>query len=251
MRIHESRGSLAARAIIAAVVLGGAVWLLLTSPIFSIREIRVEGESEIQEGVLIRLAAVAEGENLITLAIEDVVRRLERHAWIAEAAVDRDLPSTLILRVVERRPRGWADDPSGPVILAGDGTVLERAGRKPQALPHIGSWPEALVPGGSIDGLAEELRVVGVMPPRLLRLVESADLDDGDVTLVLRDGGTVLYGAPSDVTAKAEALTGIIRWAEGEGIEPGTIDVRVPSVPSLSPANGKRITVPISESRAL
>ena len=241
----QARGSLAARFVIGAVLLGAATWVLLTSPVFHIREVRVEGERAVAADDLIGLAEVREGENLVTLDTDRVVARLEGHAWIAEAHVDRDLPSTLLIRVVERDPAAWVVDPSGPVIVAGDGVILERVERKPGNLPHIGSSPDVLVPGASISGYAEQLRVVEAMDPRLLREIESTDLDDGDLTLQLRQGGVVLYGTPGNVGAKAQALDDILRWAEQEGISPATVDVRVPSAPALSPTGGGRIPTPI------
>jgi hypothetical protein len=83
------------------------------------------------------------------------------------------------------------------------------------------------------------------MSPWLLSRVATAELDDGDVILELRGGGSVLYGAPTEVGAKNRALGGMLEWAEGQGVEVGRVDVRIPSAPSLEPAGGNAPTTPI------
>ena len=242
----EPTGSLAARLVIGTVVAGAAVWLVLNSPVFSIRDIRVEGERTLAAEEIIRVGEVVEGDNLITLATDEIAGRIERHPWVEEATVERDLPATVVIRLVERTPRAWVEDPDGPVVLSGDGTILERRARPPESLPSIGEWPDTVAPGDVLDGLTEERRVTAAMRPQLLRRIATAELDDGDVILELRDGGIVLYGTPTDVLAKNRALDGILRWAEGEGITAETVDVRVPSAPSLAPEGGKEITDPIA-----
>ena len=246
MTVHPQRsGSPAAKAVIGAVLLGLAVWVVMNSPVFAVRDFRVLGTDGILDGEILRIAAVEEGENLIMLPTDEVAARLEKHPWIEDAAVGRDLPATVVIRVLERSPAGWLEDPEGPVVVAGDGTVLARRQRTPEALPWVGTWPDPLAPGDMIDGPAEELRISSAMSPWLLRRVATAELDDGDVILELRGGGSVLYGTPTEVEAKNRALAGMLEWAEGQGVEVGRVDVRIPSAPSLEPAGGNAPTAPI------
>jgi len=246
MTVHPQRsGSPAAKAVIGAVLLGLAVWVVMNSPVFAVRDFRVLGTDGILDGEILRIAAVEEGENLIMLPTDEVAARLEKHPWIEDAAVGRDLPATVVIRVLERSPAGWLEDPEGPVVVAGDGTVLARRQRPPEALPWVGTWPDPLAPGDMIDGPAEELRISSAMSPWLLRRVATAELDDGDVILELRGGGSVLYGTPTEVEAKNRALAGMLEWAEGQGVEVGRVDVRIPSAPSLEPAGGNAPSAPI------
>lgn len=234
-------GSLAARVILGAVLLGAASWLVISSPLFSVREVRVVGSDRLEQPEILRVAAVEEGANLVTLPIEDVERRLQDHPWISRAVVERDLPAAVVIHIVERRPAGWVQDPDGPVVVAGDGTVLSRERRRPSSLPEIARWPDPLTVGETVRGLHLQLRISSTMSPWLLRRVESAAIDDGDAILQLREGGLVLFGTPTDITAKNRALAEMLRWAEGEAIAVRTIDVRVASAPSLEPVRGARI----------
>jgi cell division protein FtsQ len=246
MTVHPGRsGSLAARVVIGVVLSGIAAWVVLNSAVFAVRDFRVLGASAVPDREVLRIAAIDEGDNLITLPTAEVAARLEGHPWIEDAAVDRDLPATVVIRVLERRPAGWVEDPDGPVVVAGDGTVLARQDGPPRVLPSVGMWPESLAPGDRIGGPVDELEVTSAMSPWLLRRIASADLDDGDVTMELRDGGSVIYGTPNEVGAKNRALAGMLQWAEEQGMKVRTVDVRVPSAPSLEPAGGGKLPTPI------
>jgi cell division protein FtsQ len=237
--------SVAARTVVGLIMVGAGTWVVLNSAFFAIRDFRVIGTRGVPDAEVLRIAAVEEGENLITLPTEDVAARLEGHPRIAAAEVERDLPTTVVIRVMERRPAGWIEDPDGPVVVAGDGTVLSRERRPPRSLPALGSWPNSLAPGATIDGMNEQLRITSAMSSWLRLRIASAKLEGGSVTLSLRDWGDVLYGTPTDVEEKNEALASMLRWAEEQGIAVQTVDVRVPSAPSLAPQRGGTIPTPL------
>jgi cell division protein FtsQ len=232
----------AALAVIALIVIGLGTWIVLNSAFFDIRDVRVVGARNVSEEDILRLASIQRGTNLILLDTGDVAIRLREDPWIRDAFVERDLPTTAVIRVVERRPGGWVEGPDGFAIVSGDGTILEPADAAPSRLPAIGSWPGALIPGERVGGLDLTLRVTASMAPALLHEVASAGLEGSDVILQLRAGGSVMFGTPSQIDAKNQALVDMLRWAEGEGIAIRSIDVRVPAAPSLQPVRGPRIS---------
>lgn len=235
----------AAFGIIGLIVIGLGAWIVLNSAFFDIRTIRVEGARSISEDDIRTIAAIRSGTNLIMLDTGEVAARLLGDPWIHQAFVERDLPTTAVIRVIERRPAGWVQGPSGFGILAGDGTILERTAVAPLRLPHAGSWPETLRAGERITGLESPLRVTASMQTGLLREIASVTYDGADVLLDLRSGGSVLYGPASELSAKNRALATMLRWAAGQNIVVKTVDVRVPGAPSLEPERGSKITSPI------
>jgi cell division protein FtsQ len=232
--------------IVGLLVAGIAGWVILNSAFFDIRDVRVLGARNVSEERIRGLAAIPHGENLIMLDTAGAAERLRTDPWIKEAVVERDLPATAVISVVERRPGGWLQGLDGVAIIAGDGTILERADTAPLHLPTIGPWPGSLAPGDRIDGLGQALRVTASMPSRLLRQISSAASEGTDVILELRTGGTVLYGTPDQLGVKNDALEDMLRWVLGQGIAVGSIDVRVPSAPSLEPLHGHATTPRVS-----
>ena len=229
------RGTPAAMAVIGVLVAGLTGWVVLNSAFFAIRDIRVEGATHVPADEIRQLAEIRSGQNLVTLPVEEVAGRVEVHPWILDARVERDLPTTAVITVIERRPGGWLRDPAGIAVVAGDGTVLERLQARPSNLPEIGELSSSPSPGDRVEAPAETLRVAASMSEPLRRQVESLRVEGQNVVGLLRSGGAVLYGSAEELRAKNRALAEMLRWARKEGIDVRTIDVRVPTAPSLEP----------------
>lgn len=233
-------------AVLALVVVGVGVWLVVNSPLFSVRHIRVLGNISLTTDEVISLAGVSTGESLFRLAPGDIEEALRRNPWVAEVVVEREWPSTLVLRVTERTPVGWAQGSGGQrVLVAGDGTVLSAAEGKPDRLPSLGSLELSLVPGSLYAGPRPVLAVAASFAPELRRQVAGLRVGESGVNLRLRVGGTVLYGPASSTDAKNAALVSILRQVRREGLRIEYVDVRLPSAPALK-AVAAPSPVPIS-----
>lgn len=217
------------------VGLGLGVWAVINAPIFGIERIRVEGARELTDDEVRALAGVEAGANLLRVSLDDVAAAVERSPWVHDAAAGRSLPATLVLRVAERRPVGWVEDPSGPAVVAGDGSVVRTGSPAPAGLPALGSVAAPVEPGDRL-GDVPTLAVAAAMADPLLAAVASVAEADGELVLHLRSGGRVDYGEARLLSAKNRALSEMLAWAEEEGLIIDSIDVRVPSAPALRPA---------------
>jgi hypothetical protein len=128
-------------------------------------------------------------------------------------------------------------------VIAADGTVLERLQARPTNLPEIGELTTSPSVGERPEVTAEILRVAASMGEPLRRQIASVRLEGEDVIAALRDGGTVLYGPATELVAKNRALAEMLRWTRAEVIGVRTIDVRVPTAPSLEPI-GRHANLP-------
>ncbi|HEX2032461.1 MAG TPA: FtsQ-type POTRA domain-containing protein [Actinomycetota bacterium] len=223
-------------AVIVVILLAGA-WATVRSPVFAVREILVAGHAPLPRARLVRLSGVRHGDNLVLDVSADEIRaRLEASPWVAQADVERRLPSTLVLTIRERVAAGWVGDPGGGAVVSRDGTVLERPGRRPPGLPGVGTAPRALPPGAAVAGMGAVLLVAGSLPPDLRAEVSAVRRDGADVVLRLRGGARVLYGPPSSLRAKNAAVRSMLAWAAERDVAIGYIDVRVPDAPVLRAA---------------
>lgn len=214
-------------------------WATVRSPVFELREVRISGTSALGRADVLRLASIGEGDNLLLEVSADEVRAgLERSPWIAEATVERHLPATLIVTIRERAPVAWIDAAEGGVVVAADGTVLERRDRRPAGLPRVGRIEEPPLPGRVAPGMRSVLRVSGSFPEALRRRVAAAAQEGSEVTLHLREGGTVIYGPPSSLDAKNQAVLSMLDWADGRRVEIAYIDIRAPGAPVLRTEEG-------------
>ena len=219
-------------AVLVLVMVGLAGWLVANSPLFAAREIRVLGNVNLTADRVQELARLGVGDNLLSIPMDEAARSLELNPWVARASVERSLPSTVVVRIVERRPAAWMRDRNGHVLLAGDGIVLGRLSERPRGLPFAGRTETVLKPGARAPNRTA-LRVAASLPPDLGGRVKTVRLDDGQVVLDIRGGGEAYYGPPSSLPAKHRALMSVLAWARKHGVETATVDVRFPRAPSL------------------
>jgi cell division protein FtsQ len=220
--------------VLVLVMIGLAGWLVANSPIFAIREVQVLGNVHLTAERVRLLAGVELGDNVLRVKADRAEAELEEHARIARASVSRDLPSTVVIRIDERRPAAWVRDPRGPVLVASDGTVLERIRRPDRSVPYAGRWGEVLGPGARIGSTAS-LQVATAFPVELRSRVREIRLDQGRVEVSLRGGVEVRYGRPVDLAAKHRALVSLLGWAGERGVDPAVIDLRFPTSPTVLP----------------
>lgn len=75
---------------------------LISHPYFAIREITVRGCKELTEKEILSLAAVKTSQNIFTISLGDVQKKVMVNPWIKDAYVGRELPNRLIIDLRER-----------------------------------------------------------------------------------------------------------------------------------------------------
>jgi cell division protein FtsQ len=222
--------------IVGIMVVGFAAWAVIAkSPLFSLRVVRVEGTVRLTDEEVVRASGLRPGINLATVSLSQAARAVRENPLVAHVDVERDLPSTLILRVREREAVAWVRDGKGGALVGFGGTVLERRPR-PKRHPVIGSVSDVLSPGDRVEKLGPQLETIAALRPRARREVASGELRRGSVVLRLRSGGLVLIGSPEHLAPKGAALESVLRWSEREGIELARVDIRAPEAPAVRPA---------------
>lgn len=174
-----------------------------TSPAFAIATIELEGRARLDESEVLRAAGVSIGTNVFELAPEDVRARLERHPWIASAQVERRLPGTFRLRIVERTPSlVLALGPSLYLVDESGSVFKEVAPGDPVDLPIVSgierdrflrerAWRTALL--SEIDVLLDDWRAAGLWRREPIAEIH-VEADDGLVLHVGEDAMEVRLG---------------------------------------------------------
>lgn len=92
---------------LAVGVWSGGHWLFdwaHRSPSFALKKVAFVGLRHASEDELCRLAGIRAGQNIFQLDPDALGRAIATHPYVREAAVSRQLPSSLSVRVKERRP---------------------------------------------------------------------------------------------------------------------------------------------------
>jgi len=207
------------------------------TPLFHLRDVRVEGEHEVSRDRVLALAGVGPGTNVFHLDAGAIERALVTDPWIASATVERHLPGDVVIRIQERAPVARSAVGSTMVALAGDGVVLPDA--PTDDLPEIRA---------SVGELSDDVRTgaaqaLAALAPVLRGRVDAVVADPtGSLVITLAEGPTVHYGPAGEDAAKAAALRAILSWAAGQGAELRAVDLSVPQAPSATLADGSTVT---------
>lgn len=237
---RRREGHLGGAVVLSLLILGATAWaVVVKSPVFDVRDVRVVGTARLSPEEIAGLAGVKEGSNLLLLSVEDVAASVRSNPWVADVTVRRDLPSTLVVRVRERAAVGWVAGPKGGVVVAEDGTVLGRRAR-PGGLVRVGRTDDLPDRGNTVSNVRPQLRVAASLPPRVRREVAGASRQGKEIVLRLRSGPRILYGEADGLPAKRAALVSLLSWIEREGVEAAYVDLRAPGTPAVRPAPSSR-----------
>jgi cell division protein FtsQ len=115
--------ALAVAAFLTGAVFAGRLMVLhvVASPRFALQEIRADATLHIAREDIVALAGVNPGDRLLAVDTDAVAARVATHPWVATVRVRRQLPSVLVIDVVERR--------AVASVLLGTLYLLDEAGR--------------------------------------------------------------------------------------------------------------------------
>lgn len=219
-------------------VLGG--YGLLHSPAFRLETITVTGNEHLSTARVMESTGLYPGELFWMAPTGTVKRRLERSPWIEQAQVNWKVPGELVVNITEREPIALIPYYDFYLMLDGEGRSLELTGSLAGAkLPVItGLLPEPVLLGQTVqtDGLSGALAALAALEPAWRNLIAELHVDDKGELMLYGEGGLAfLYGAPTELPAKALALAAGWQEVQAKGIAAQLIDLRNPAMPVIRP----------------
>ena len=133
----------------------------------TVQEILVLGRQETSREDLLAAVRLTRGAPILAFDPEDARRRVERLPWVRLATVERRLPDTVLLRIVERRPLALWQHQGRFALIDSEGVVIEEDG--------TGRFPGLLVVvGEDAPAFAAQLQKVLMTQPELMARVKAA-----------------------------------------------------------------------------
>lgn len=202
----------------------GASWLLVASPYLTVEQIRVRGAEGVPVELIVAAAQVDFGKPLAKVPAGEVGQRVGSLDRVAAVSIVRGWPNELVIEIVERNPVA-STVIGNEVLLVDDQGVAYQGDLVGQSLPRV----------QALDDRSRRA-AVGVsarLPEWISRQVSQtrASTPD-DVTLFLRDGSQVIWGAPERADDKVDVLRVLLRLSSP------VYDVSAPDVPTVR-ANDK------------
>lgn len=210
-----SLGSIVALVIVVVIV--------TTSPLMSLRIIRVEGVQRLTSEQVIEQLQPLAGLPLARVSAADVAKELADVSLIQSVDTRVELPDTLAVNIVERTPLGVVSTPTGFDVVDQAGVALWSDTIRPTEFPLIG-----IAPNAESKGFQAIVSALAAIPPEVLRRIEQITASSTDtVAFSLRDSNhQVLWGSSEFSGAKARALPAALQAAGSAGAK--LIDLSTP-----------------------
>lgn len=192
-------------------VICGAVASVFAFPVFTVNNVVVEGNNQVDTEQIIDATAVEVGVNLLNVDTNAAARGVVSLPRIREATVSRSLPDALTVTVTERRVVAWTDDGGEPLLIDDTGEPFAD-----------GAPPESAVRLDGVDPEDQELLrgavdLTGALSDEVGAAVDHLSADsESTYTLHLADGRTVFWGLAEDNHNKAIAVEAILSREGGE-----------------------------------
>lgn len=185
--------------LIAVLVIGlasGAVWLVFFSDKLAVEKVEITGNSLVGRQEILKRAEVPMGEPLARVDTSRIAARLQGMKQFAAVEVSCCWPDTLCVSVREREAVAVVET-EGKLRGMDESGILFRdydAGSDRPSLPLV-----KVSPTTSIDAMQQAAQVVMALPAGLVGRIDHLDVGSVDqITLCLRRGATVEWGAPSN-----------------------------------------------------
>lgn len=227
-RRQWARRWLAWRRVVALLVLiglmVGAVWLFYFSDVLAVKDVEVHGTRTLASEEVREVAGVPSGQPLARVDLEAIRARVAALAVVRDAEVTRTWPDRVRIDIEERVAIAVVDIGGRTRGMDSEGVVFRDYPEPPPGMPKVSTSTDT----GS-DALREAALVVEALPAEISRRVDHVEVATIDqISLVLRDGKSVVWGSAEDSDEKAEVLAGLLQQPAR------TYDVSVPGQPTTS-----------------
>lgn len=103
----------------------GTTIIGMTSSVFNITEIVVEGNNGVQKETIIHLSGVQIGENIFKINTKNIISNIKNNTYIKNVEINRELPTTLKIKVNERNSKYMLECAGNYIYIDNQGYLLE------------------------------------------------------------------------------------------------------------------------------
>lgn len=228
---------------------GAAFSVLVSLPLWRITSVDVLGTQIIAKRHIERAASKFLGENIILADYSPLKGFLGGIHQIKDFGIWRRLPSTLVIKVIERRPFAVANVAGTSVIIDEDGFYLKAEGRARQTgdysfilVENISGLPVVKGIKASKDftyrldpdvseAIADSIKRLCVFLPDKSLQLDMSETDD--INLLVDDILRVRLGDTEDIAQKISVLEALLPQVEGKWGDVYYIDIRAAQSPVI------------------
>jgi cell division protein FtsQ len=200
----------------AGVAIGAFVLVVvvLASPLFSVRNITIDGRVYVDSDTVKKATDALNGVSVFSADIDRVEGILREDPWVEDVRVETHFPSSAIIEIDERTPVVWfAGSDNKARVIDADGVVITVLDGWPTGyLQIVGTGPN-VEPGVKADQVYRAVaQLVTALPAEIKPKVRDVGITGtGEITLTLKSGTLIRFGQPTDLQDKLVAVVVLLR----------------------------------------
>jgi cell division protein FtsQ len=200
----------------AGVAIGAFVLVVvvLASPLFSVRNITIDGRVYVDSDTVKKATDALNGVSVFSADIDRVEGILREDPWVEDVRVETHFPSSAIIEIDERTPVVWfAGSDNKARVIDADGVVITVLDGWPTGyLQIVGTGPN-VEPGVKADQVYRAVaQLVTALPAEIKPKVRDVGITGtGEITLTLKSGTLIRVGQPTDLQDKLVAVVVLLR----------------------------------------
>jgi cell division protein FtsQ len=209
--------------VVVLALVGGGVYAVWFSSWLAVEKIEVSGAQTVESKDIVARSGIDEGDPLVRVDLASAERRIGSLAVIRSVSVTRQWPHGILISIEERVAIAVVEIGTRLRGMDAEGVVFRDYKKAPPGLPRVQTSI-----GTTSAALREAAKVISALPQALSLLVDHVQVTTVDqISLVLKDGRTVVWGSAEESDTKADVLGTLLATVEAE-----VYDVSVPSKPT-------------------
>ena len=158
----------------------------------------VEGRSKTPEPMLRAALGIRPGEPILSYSLSEARQRLESIKWVETATVERRLPATIVVRLVERRPFAVWQSEGKFLLVDRDGDIVADS----DVAAFSGQLPLVVGPGAPAAAAAL-MDMLATQPDLQKRVVAAVRVGERRWNLRMNNGADVMLPEGAEIQALA------------------------------------------------
>ncbi len=204
---------------------------VVSSPRFAVKNIRVEGTQKRTPEQVAETAGLEIGMNVFAVDLTHARQRLLRDPWIAEAEVDRKLPSTLTIEVTEREATAVVAVDADLYLCNHEGEIFKKLEpQDPHDLIVITGLTSSLVANDRNTAVKRVKEALGLLsdyqtqgPSQRYPVQEIHVADDGSLRLTVGKSAVVVEMGEGPYRRKVLRAARVFREVRRQKADPGIV----------------------------
>lgn len=107
------------------LIIIGAIIFTIMSPIFNVKNIKVEGNSHLSEEQVISLSRIEIENNMFKYNKKEIIKNIKENAYIENVEVKRSIPDTIEIKITERKTSFMIQFANAYAYINNQGYILE------------------------------------------------------------------------------------------------------------------------------